>query len=245
MLAFKPLQLAVVFFLCLAAFDAGLYVWASSTSFGIANENGAIENIQVLVLGLSFVTYILIFSKQGGAAQTLAGVFCFLCFFMILKELSFKELEYMELDYIGPTVVPHWVDNVLAEQLRKILQWLNLLLLIVFLISRMRDISSLVRAMISRPAWPFYLSFALLVLSQVLEHEGFRDPGGLTGPELHSALADFHRSLSIAKFWEELIEINAFLILLYAALTTAVISSLVNVGGKKMSGRFTSTTEKW
>jgi len=228
MLVFKPFGTVLTFTLCLIVINGILLVWAWLSSYGIVNENGPIENIQLLILGLSFVTYVLIFSKQEGAAQNLAAVFCFLCIFLILKELDFKELRI-----VGPNIKSYWVENTILERIRKLLSWFILLLLMVFLISRTRDIPSMVRAMISWPAWPFYLCFALLLLSQALEHPGFRNPDELVGPELLQALAEFHRSQAIGKFREELIELNAYLVLLYAAHSSAVISCLINSCDKK------------
>ncbi len=224
MLVFKPFGTVLTFTLCLIAINGGLLVWAWMSSFGIGNENGPIENIQVFILGLAVVTYGLIISKQEGPAQTLAAVFCFLCIFLILKELDFRELEATK---------PGWVENKIPEQIRKFLKLISLLLFIVFLISRIRDIPSMVRAMISWPAWPFYLCFALLLLSQALEHSGFRNPDGLVEQELRQAIAEFHRSQAIGKFREELIELNAYLVLLYAAYSSAVISCLINSCDKK------------
>ena len=228
MLVFKPFGTVLTFTLCLIAINGGLLVWAWMSSYGIVNENGPIENIQVLILGLSFVTYVLIFSKQEGAAQTLAAVFFFLCIFLILKELDFRELRI-----VGPNIKSYWVEKTILEQIRKLLSWFILLLLMVFLISRIRDIPSMARAMISWSAWPYYLCFALLLLSQALEHPGFRNPDGLVDPELLQAKAEFHRSLAIGKFWEELIELNAYLVLFYAAQNSAVISCLINSCDKK------------
>lgn len=218
----KPFQFVVAFFVCLLAINVGLLVWAWSSSYAIVDENGPLENFQVFILGLSFVTYVLIFSKQEGAAQTLAAVFCFLCVFMFLKELDFKQLKL-----IGPGV-GYWIENTLAERFLKLLQWLNLLFLIVFLISRIREMPALARAMLSWPAWPFYMSFALLVLSQALEHEGFPNSEKLAGAAHYKTLTYFHHSEGIAKFWEELIELNAFMLLLYAAQSSTAIFSRIN-----------------
>ncbi len=227
MLVFKPFGTVLTFTLCLIAINGGLLVWAWMSSYGIVYENGPIENIQVLILGLAVVTYGLIISKQEGPAQTLAAIFCFLCVYLILKELDFRELKV-----VGPNNF-YWVENKIPEQIRKFLKFISLLVLIVFLISRIRDIPSMVRAMISWPAWPLYLCFALLLLSQALEHPGFRNPDGLVEPELLQALAEFHRSQAIGKFREELIELNAYLVLFYAAQNSAVISCLINSCDKK------------
>ncbi len=228
MLVFKPFGTVLTFILCLIAVNGGLLVWAWMSSYGIVNENGPIENIQVLILGLAVVTYVLIFSKQEGAAQTLAAVFCFLCIFLILKELDFKELRI-----VGPNIKSYCVENTILERIRKLLSWFILLLLVVFLISRVRDIPSMARAMISWSAWPYYLCFALLLLSQALEHPSFRNPDGLVGQELRQAIVEFHRSQAIGKLREELIELNAYLVLFYAAQNFAVISSLINNCDKK------------
>jgi len=224
MLVFKPFGTVLTFILCLIAVNGGLLVWAWMSSYGIVNENGPIENIQVLILGLAVVTYGLIISKQEGPAQTLAAIFCFLCVYLILKELDFRELE---------AIKPGWVENKIPEQIRKFLKFISLLVFIVFLISRIRDIPSMVRAMISWPAWPFYLCFALLLLGHAVEHPGFRNPDGLTGKEEDLLQLAFYRSLAIGKFWEELIELNAYLVLLYAAHSSAVISCLINSCDKK------------
>jgi len=227
MFAFKPLQRVVVLFLCLVAFDTGLCVWASSNSFGVANENGPLENTQILILCACFLTYAYLVAKQEDAARSLAAVFCFLCVFLILKELDFKQLKLIAPD------VGYWVENTTPERTIKLLQWFNALFLIVFLISRRRDISVLVRAMVARSAWPFYLCFALLLLSQAVEPDGFPNPETLAGAELYKALTYFAHMRSIGQFWEELIELNAYFVLLYAALTAAVVSSLVYVGDRR------------
>ncbi len=228
MLNFKLFGTVLKFVLCLAAVNVGLLVWARMSSYGIVNENGPIENIQLLVLGLSFMAYVLIFSKQEGAAQTLAAGFCFLCVFLILKELDFKELKVVE-----PGAKPYWEEKTIPEQLRKLLRWFGLLLLIVFLISRIRDIPTMVRAMISWAAWPYYLSLALLLVSKAVEHPPFRTTEGMARPEVLQALAEFQRSLAIGKFNEEMIELNAYLVLFFAALSSAAISSLINGCDKK------------
>lgn len=221
--AFKQPWFMLAVFLCLIAINGGFFAWAWLSSYGISSENGPIENFQVLILGLALVTYVLIFSKQDCAAQTLAAVFSYVCFFLILKELDFRELQA-----IGPGIKSHWIEKTIPEQIRKFLKFFGLLLLIGFLIRRNRDIPTMVRAVISWSAWPLYLSFALLVLSLALEHPGFRNPGGLTGAEIRQALDEFHQSQAIGKFWEELIELNAYMVLLYAAQSSAAISCLIN-----------------
>jgi hypothetical protein len=82
----------------------------------------------------------------------------------------------------------------------------------------------MVRTVMSWTAWPYFLSFALLLLSQALEHKGFRNPEGLQRTELLQAIEKFQYSQAIGKFHEELIELITYLVFLYATLSSAAIS---------------------
>lgn len=217
--AFKLSRFTLVLVFCLVAFNGGYFIWALSSNFNISHENGPIENLQVLILGLAFVIYALNISRQEGATQTLTVVFSYVCLFLFLKELDFRELQVLE-----PGQRTQWVENTVPEQIRKFLKFSSLLLFIGFLVSRYRQIPDIVRAVLSWTAWPYFLSVALLLLSQALEHKGFRNPDGLQGAELHQAVEKFQHYKAIAQFYEELVELNAYLTLLYAALRSTPIS---------------------
>lgn len=149
------------------------------------------------------MTYALSISKQEGAAQTLAVIFSYVCLFLFLKELDFRELQVLE-----PGQRAQWIENTIPEQIRKYIKFSSLLLFIGFLISRYRDIPDMVRTMMSWTAWPYVLSFALLLLSQALEQKGFRNPDGLQGAALQQAIEKFQHFQAIGKFHEELVELG-------------------------------------
>jgi hypothetical protein len=219
MQAFKLSRFMLKLVFCLVAFNGGFFILAWASNFSISNENGPIEIFQVLILGLVFVTYALSISKQEGATQTLGVAFSYVCLFLFLKELDFRELQILE-----PGQRAQWVENTIPEQIRKFIKFIkfsSLLLFIGFLISRYRD---MVRTVMSWTAWPYFLSFALLLLSQALEHKGFRNPEGLQRTELLQAIEKFQYSQAIGKFHEELIELITYLVFLYATLSSAAIS---------------------
>ncbi len=207
--------------LLLIAINAGFLVWGWSGDFEISGESGPIENTQVLILCVAFATYALQISKHEGVARNLAIALSFVCFFIALKEMDFRELRPA-----SPGGRAYWVENTIPELIRKFMKYGSWAVFIVFLICRYREIPDMVRAVISWSAWPYFLCLGLLLMSQALEHGGFRNPQGLEGNALREALNEFHRSRIIAELWEELVELNAYLVLLYAGWTSAVISSL-------------------
>ena len=161
----------------------------------LAHENGPIENLQVMALACAFALFCLQATKEPGASRTAAVALASLCFIVLLREVDFRMFD-----------APDWLITVTSGRGRKIIHWAMASLTVIYVLSRFRHIPSLIRSSLTWKAWPFYIWFPLLLVGQEIEdwtHEARND-----------AVNEYWAN---GQFWEELFELNAYLVLLFAA----------------------------
>jgi len=160
----------------------------------ISHENGPIENLQILVLLLTCVLSCIAARKPGErrtAAVALAGS----SLLLLVRELDLR-----------PYMPPEWIAS--ASTGAKILMWLVFAATLAYILSRYRHILDFIRSGRILKAWVFFLWIPLLILGQLIEE--------WTDVTHDDDRYDYWAS---GQFWEEMTELNAYLIFLIAAYT--------------------------
>ncbi len=205
----KPAALDLSFLIGLLVFNAALIVWTLSTGpFWISKESGPIESLHTIVLAVGWVLFCRETMKHSGSSRMAALVMACLCLLMFFRELDLRVFN-----------APEWLINITTPGIRK---WLSLALIVlasVYAASRYRQIPGLVRSSLTWRAWPFYIWPMLLIAGEKVElvtHETRQD--------------DLPGYWANGQFWEEFLELNAYITVLYAAY---IFAEIYRNGGKR------------
>lgn len=193
----RQLKSAHIFFLIVALGNIGLLGWWWLSAHEISNESGPIENLQAAVLFLVFVIFCFNSMKLEGAGRTVAVIFCFLCFFMFFREVDFQDMTESDA-----------ILSITRGHTQKLIFWFSLLLMSGYIISQFIYFRAMVAAMLHWRAWPYY-TWLVLIISGELTEEFSRATGNL--------FWDF--VIPNGNFWEEMLELNAYMALMFASIT--------------------------
>lgn len=191
-----------LFVLVMAAVNVPLISWrfASGSEF-LADEGGIMEMGQVALLGLGFVLFSIDAVRSPSALRSAAVIMACACLFMFFREMDFRTLG-----------APQWVVALSSGPGRRMLFYIGLAILLAYAFINRRHLLEIVRSVWSLRAWPLYLWPALLLVGEAVEFQ------------THATRKDeLHGYWSTGQFWEELLELDAYIVLVFAALAFSAI----------------------
>lgn len=187
----RPVFAILLFVLVNGAFLA----WWFVTSDDISAEAGPIENLQMVFLLSAVLVFVHHGRSEPGVSRHLAFAMSIACLYLLLREMDFRVLP-----------VPEAVRWLSSNVPRKVSQGIVLLVLAVYSIRHMPRLAETLRAMRLRHVWPYLLSGFLFAAAKLAEEISRADK---------NPIGNF--ALPHGQFWEEMLELNADLMLLVAA----------------------------
>ena len=177
-------------------FNIALVLWTMSTGpHWIAKESGPIEGLQAVVLATAFALFCRDATRHPGASRPTAVTLACLCFIIFFREIDLRIFD-----------VPEWLINISTDLVRKGLSTIFVVLTAVYVATRYKNVPGLVRSSLTWRAWPFYTWPLLLFTAEKIE------------VRVHATrLNDLPGYWANGQFWEELFELNAYIVLLFAA----------------------------
>lgn len=156
-----------------------------------AAENSLMENFQILVLSIAAIIFaVLAFINKEKTLRIFYSVFSFLNISFMLREMDFEGMDVFP--------VFHWASSGIGFIILMLIGWFTLALLIL---SVRKKFWTLVKK------WAKSAAGITMIAA-----------GGLLFLSIHLDKKVFRMSRATAQFWEELIEINAFLLIIASAL---------------------------
>ena len=101
---------------------------------------------------------------------------------------------------------PEWLINITTGLVRKGLSTILAVLTAVYVATRYKNVPGLIRSSLTWRAWPFYIWPLLLITAEKIELRAHA-----------TRLDDLPGYWANGQFWEELVELNAYIVLLFAA----------------------------
>ncbi|GBE44635.1 MAG TPA: hypothetical protein ENH05_09880 [Rhizobiales bacterium] len=184
------------FFLIVVLVNAGLVAWWWLSQQQISHENGPIENLQAITLLVTFALFCMTAAKDSGVVRTAAIALAASSFLLLVREIDLRAY-----------IAPEW--RVTASAGAKQLMWLVAASTLVYVLTRYRHLLKVIRSSLTPEAWKawaFYLWLPLLIVSQLIEE--WTDV---------TRLDDRYAYWASGQFWEEIFELNAYLVFLYTA----------------------------
>lgn len=197
MTTFRRLKYERAFFPLVALGNIGLLSWWWLSAQEISYESGPIENLQAAVLLLAFVIFLFNAKKFEGAGRAAALILCLASINMFFREIDFRTIPVSDL-----------VLSITTGRTRNLVFWCTLLLICFYITSHFTHFRYIVAAMFHWRAWPYYLWIVLIVSGELAE-EASRANGNMFGD----------LTIPHGQFWEEMLELNAYMALLFAAIT--------------------------
>jgi len=190
--------LTVLILVALAGVNLVLISWWSVTSDDIARESGPIENLQLVMLAAAAF----VFARGGRRSDGVLRPFLFCCcigsIYLLFREIDFRAMP-----------VSDWLRMLSSGGVRKTIQGIILLVLAVYALRHFSVIRNAVSRMPRAEFWPYVCVFALFALSKGAEEISRADKNPVG-----------HFALPHGQVWEEMLELNAGMMLLMAALVS-------------------------
>ena len=187
----------LVFLVFMAALNIPLLAWGLTAGGDfLANENGALETAQAITLAVAFAFFCADAARHDHNSRVAALVLVSVCFFMFFREVDFRTFG-----------APEWLINLSSGSGRRTIFYIGTAAVIIYALRNIRSLIALIPSGLSIKAWPFYLWPVLLLLGEGVEeltHATRKD-------DLHGFWAD-------GQFWEEMLELDAYLVLAFAAI---------------------------
>ena len=182
--------------IALIVFNIALVLWTMSTGPDwIAKESGPVEGLQAVALVIAFAAFCRDAIKHPGASRPAAVTLACLCFIIFFREIDLRIFD-----------APEWLINITTGLVRKGLSTILAGLTAVYVASRYKDVPGLIRSSLTWRAWPFYIWPLLLITAEKIELRAHATR--------HDDLPGYWAN---GQFWEELVELNAYIVLLFAA----------------------------
>ncbi len=179
--------------IALIVFNIALALWTMSTGpYWMAKESGPIEGLQAVALATAFALFCRDATRHPGASRPAAVSLACLCFVIFFREIDLRIFD-----------APELLINITTGPVRKGLSAILVVLTAIYVATRNKNVPGLIRSSLTWRAWPFYIWPFLLITAEKIELwvHARALPGSWTN----------------GQFWEELVELNAYLALLYAA----------------------------
>lgn len=184
------------FIVLLLVFNLALTLWALTTGPEIfSHEMGPLETLQALAISIAFVLFWREAASQTGPSRTAAVVLTAACFLMFFREADFRLLD-----------APDWIVRTTSGPVRRAMFLFLALIITGYAVARRDHVRKLARQGMSLSAWPLFAWFTLLPMGEVVE-----------------AVAHLTRKDDLPGYWaggpffEELLELNAYIALFFAA----------------------------
>ena len=185
--------------------NIALIAWATTVGADwLVKESGPIESLQAVALAAAFFIFCANTANTKGAARVAAIIFTCACFLLFFREFDFRVYG-----------APEWLVTASSGTGRRILFVAIIAVLTVYVATQWRLFTAMVRPFLKWDAWPLLLWLPLLLTGELIEvvtHNTRKDASfGYWGN---------------GQFWEELFELDAYLVLLFGAYVFAEIFGL-------------------
>lgn len=163
-----------------------LSLWSAGLATGIAAENGLLETMQLLLAAAACGVFSFAALEDDGPVGTAATAAAAIAVIAMLREVDVRKMEV-------PDWVMIWADSMFRDTVIAFL----LLAMFAYLWTRREHFPGWTELLFRRSAWPLWASAGLFALSVAVDGD---------------KVIAVHESLLV----EELLELNAFMLLLVA-----------------------------
>lgn len=197
MLSIRSRRPAETLFVALTiALNVPLVIWATTAGPDfLADEFGVLEFAQAFALLMAAVLALVDAAKYSQPTRTAAILLSSVCAFLFFRELDLRVFD-----------APYWLVAVSTGEVRRAIFVIGGSATIIYAVSQFRNLIKLIPCALSWKIWPFVSWPILLILGEVvavMTHDTRKD--------------DLHGFWQAGQFWEELLELDAYIVLLYAA----------------------------
>lgn len=202
-----------LFLVVVAAFNIP-FLWWGLTAGGefLADEGGVLETAQAATLIVALALFLMDAIKFDQPSRSGAIILACVCLFMFFREMDFRTFG-----------APEWIITLSSGPGRRILFLIGASAVIIYALRNYRHLLALIPNGLTLKAWPYYVWPILLLLGEgveVITHATRKD--------------DLHGFWVSGQLWEEILELDAYVMLAYAALIFGdIIRSPDSNGAKK------------
>lgn len=161
----------------------------------LADEGSVLETAQAVTLIVALGLFCSDAVKFDQPSRSAALILACVCLFMFFREMDFRTFG-----------APDWIIGLSSGPGRRVLFFVGASAVILYALRHYRNLLALVPSGLSFKAWPFYAWPILLLLGELVElltHATRKD--------------DLHGYWVTGQLWEEMLELDAYLVLAYAA----------------------------
>jgi len=185
-----------LFLALIVAINIPFIVWGLSAGGEfLTDEGGVLETSQAAMILGAFIWFCSDAARFGQPSKSAAVILSCICLFMFFREVDFRTYG-----------APDWVIGLSSGHGRRILFTAGAAFVLYYAVRNYRNLLQLVPAGLKLRAWPFYVWPVLLILGELVEvytHKTRKD--------------DLHGFWTSGQFWEEMLELDAYILLAYAA----------------------------
>lgn len=176
--------------------NLALIVWAFAVGPDwLVKESGPIESLQAFALAAAFFIFCANVVSAKDASRIVAIIFCCACFMSFFREFDFRVYG-----------APEWLIAMSSGPVRRALYVTIIAVLVVYVATQYRYFTAMVLPFLKWDAWPLVLWVPLLLVGELVELA------------THATRKDASQGYwANGQFWEELLELNAYLVLLFGA----------------------------
>lgn len=193
---FQPAYFRQTLLALLLLGNLALIAWAFTIGPDwLVKESGPIESLQAFALAAAFFVFCADAANSRDAPRVVAIVFSCACFLLFFREVDFRVYG-----------APEWLIAISSGPGRRVLFVIILAILAVYVAAQRRHLRAMIRPCLKWSAWPLLLWLPLLLAGEQIEV--------MTHATRKDGLLGYWES---GQFWEELLEFNAYLVLLFGA----------------------------
>lgn len=202
---FRPASFRHALFALLLVGNLALISWAQAVGPDwLVKESGPIESLQAFALAAAFFIFCANIAGSRDVSRVAAIAFTCTCFLLFFREFDFRVYG-----------APEWLVAVSTGPVRRVLYVAIIAVLLLYVATQWRHFTAMVRPFLKWDAWPLLLWLPLLLVGEMIEVA--------THATRKDALLGYWAN---GEFWEELLELNAYLVLLFGAYVFAEIFGL-------------------
>ncbi len=193
---FQPVYFRHTLLALLLFGNLALIVWAFTIGPDwLVKESGPIESLQAFALAAAFFVFYANAANSKDAPRVVAIIFSCACFLLFFREVDFRVYG-----------APEWLIAITSGPGRRVLFVIILAILAVYVATQRRHLRAMVRPCLKWSAWPLLFWLPLLLAGEQIEV--------MTHATRKDGVLGFWGS---GQFWEELLEFNAYVVLLFGA----------------------------